>query len=280
MNIMKDNNFISKYWLHGLCVIIWTAAFVMLVCLYNQLKAAPEQKVSTATTLEESTIHYETIAEREMREEREYIENYLKKSISFCKRNYSEELANIILEKSKKYSVEPYVIYALIAAESGVSSHIMNEKNIMNVHDKAVSSAGCIGLTQVGKFALADYNNTHGTKYTLEDLYNIETNIEVGVWHFCRYRKYEETLTGLYVIYNVGYNEYSSVNPYWFYGWDGKWYSNYHNKFFYMNGLYPPTRKTNYQRGLYGKNRLPEYSPKDRFEMCLDICKKYFDAEN
>ena len=198
----------------------------------------------------------------------------LQKSIELCKKEYSEEIAKAVLESSTKYNVPVYVIYAIIATESGEFS-LYNIDTIMNVNKDAKSSYNCIGLMQVSKYALLDFNKYNGTNYILFDLYKINVNIEIGTWYYSQFNSVADTWIEQYIIYNVGYGEYSKVNKNSFFDSDSKWKSNYKNSYFYINGVKPPI---NSNKGMYGKNKLPKYFAKERFEKCLDVCKEYFNS--
>ena len=199
----------------------------------------------------------------------------LHKSINFCKEDYAKDIAHAVNRASKKYKIPHYVCYALIATESGrARTADMTISNVMNVNNRAKSHANCYGLTQVSQAALTDYNYTFGTNYQLTDLYDIDISIDVGMWHFNRYRDYVSTWTELYVIYNVGYGGFTRNNPYWYYDAEGNWDNNKPNSFFYMNGLLPP--EESFTNGLVGKNQLSGFAPKKRFEKCLSLCYTYF----
>jgi hypothetical protein len=98
-----------------------------------------------------------------------------------------------IIEKAKKYGVEPWIIVALIHQESAYRR-------------TAVSSANAIGLTQllpavadeVARMNQIDYKGTEGLKE------KPELSIELGVAHFSelikKFKKYEFTLAA----YNAG----------------------------------------------------------------------------
>ena len=199
------------------------------------------------------------------------IPNILEQSIMFCKNEYSHEIANAVLAASEKYNIPVYVIYAIIATESGGRI----ERDHILVSRTAVSSASCVGLMQLSKYAVEDYNHTFGTSYTMNDVYKIHTNIEIGTWHFNRYRNKTNNIYALYIIYNVGYTEFSKKNTHWFYDDDGKWHSGVSNSYFYMNGVYPPK---NDNSGFGGAHSLKRYNPYHRFAETLDICYTYFSS--
>ena len=178
-----------------------------------------------------------------------------------------ERISTAVLAKSIKYNCPVEVVLSLISSESGKASTAeLNKDTILSVNPRARSCKDCVGLIQCGQSALTDYNNANGTSYTMEDLLDIEINLEVGVWHYMRYYEQYPDWTTLYIIYNVGIGNFEKVNPYIFYGYDGKEYQWYRNRFFLLRGMYWPTESYAYSL------RDPEpYRPKERFEKCLDI---------
>lgn len=208
--------------------------------------------------------------------EEKNINNELQKSIDLCKKEYSQEIAESIHKVSKKYNIPIYVLYAIIATESGeFSNKNIDINTIGNLNKEAHSSYNCIGLMQVSKYALSDYNKYNGTNYSLIDLYSIGVNIEIGSWFYSQFETVSNSYIEQYIIYNVGYGEYNKSNKYSFYGYDNRWRTDYKNSFFYLNGVFPPADSNH---GLYGKNKLPKYAAKERFELCLKICEEYFSS--
>jgi hypothetical protein len=227
------------------------------------------KKVETITPV------IEYVPETGMPDELEIPKDPLKMSIDFCKNRFSNEIGNAVYEASVKHNIPPYVIFAIIATESGRHrTDNINEINIMNVNPRARSSVDCRGLMQCSKYALADYNRINKTEYTMDDLFDIDINIEVGTWYYSQFTTVSDSWTEIYVIYNVGYGNYRKVNPYWFYGWDGLLYNDYKNSFFYMNDVYPPD--CSYKRLSGEENTLRKYNAKKRFEKCLNLCYQYF----
>lgn len=250
------------------CIIIWSAVIIMTVFLSLRLHNL-NKKVETIAPI------VEYVPETNMPDELEIPKDPLKMSIDFCKNRFSNEIGNAVYEASVKHNIPPYVIFAIIATESGRHrTDNINESNIMNVNPRARSSVDCRGLMQCSKYALADYNRINKTEYTMDDLFNISINIEIGTWYYSQFTTVSDSWTEIYVIYNVGYGNYRKVNPYWFYGRDGLLYNDYKNSFFYMNDVYPPD--CSYKRLSGDENILRKYNAKKRFEKCLNLCYQYF----
>lgn len=244
-----------------ICAAVWLVVFLMIGYLYLNLT---KQKVTTQTPVEKEYEEPKKVV----------ITSMLDKSISICKGEQATDIAHAVNTASKKYDIPHYVIYAIIATESGKHrTEDITPSNVMMVNHKASSSCNCKGLMQVSCYAVEDYNKINLTEYTLDDMYDIYINIEVGTWHFSQFRNVATSWTEMYIIYNVGYGRYNKINNYWFYDWNGCWHSGYRNSFFFMNSLYPPEDSN---RGLCGKNALPKYNAKERFEKCLDLCYQHF----
>lgn len=204
------------------------------------------------------------------------LNNELKKSIELCKKEYSQEVAEAIKKASEKYNIPVYVLYAIIATESGeFCNKDITIDTIGNINKEACSSYNCIGLMQVSKYALADYNKFNKTKYNLIDLYSVSINIEVGAWYYSQFETVSNNYIEQYIIYNVGYGEFNRNNKNSFYDYGNKWRTSCKNSYFYLRGVKPPIDS---KHGLYGKNKLPKYAAKERFELCLKICEEYFSS--
>ena len=253
--------------------IITTSIWLIVAFLFVMLAADfYEKKEDFYEKKEDSIIEKEKKEKIELAEEIKLPE-IIKESIEISKLNFAEEISKAVTLASRKYEIPEYVIYAIIATESGVNgTESINENNISNVNKNARSKYDCIGLMQISpEHALNDYNKYNKTKYTRADLYNISTNIEIGTWYYSQFKVYKDW-TIMYIIYNVGCGQYNKINKFWFYDYNGVWRNNYRNSFFYMNNLSPPTDNNH---GMYGKNILKPYGSKKRFEKCLDICEKH-----
>lgn len=156
--------------------------------------------IETEVQIEEKPVCI-TVIEKKTEEEILY-----EKQISFFSKD-SVEIANETNRLSKQYNIPVSVICALIQTESdGING--------------AVSSANCVGLTQVSEFAVNQYNNVNGTDYSLiECKDNISVNLEVGVWYFnwClqQVKGTKYLYQNAYLMFNVGYGSYKKF----YYDW-------------------------------------------------------------
>ena len=89
-----------------ICAAVWLAVFLMIGCLYLNLT---KQKVTAQTPVEKE---YEE-------PKKTSITSMLDKSISICKEERATDIANAVNMASKKYGIPHFVIYAIIATESG-----------------------------------------------------------------------------------------------------------------------------------------------------------------
>lgn len=258
--------FIKKYWLHIACVVIWALVAVMLIVMMQKITVNDKKQQQKQQSIE--------LVETNNLELKGEISPILLDSINLFITEDEKLIAEGVRAAYIKYKVPPYVIFAIIATESNRNgTNNITEDTILNVNPRAKSNYNCIGLMQVSQYAVDDYNKINGTEYTLNDMYRIRTNIEVGTWYYTQFRKVAYSWTEMYVIYNVGYGNYSKVNYYWFYDTNGIWHNEYKNAFFYMNNVYPPYDSNH---GLGGKNTLAPYNAKKRFERCLNICYNLF----
>jgi soluble lytic murein transglycosylase-like protein len=116
-------------------------------------------------------------------------------------RKYITTIVNFIYKKANETGLPINVILTLIDTESQFKYTAVSNLGPENGR----------GITQVSEIGLKDYNSWHGTHYTYKDLYDPETNIEIGCWCFLQNEYYitnnkTHTLSfdHLYVAYNVG----------------------------------------------------------------------------
>ena len=244
MRILKSKSIMKTKYLKLTCLSAYFAVVLIFLKFYCLASEKPVQQIE----------NYEPVIEMVIQEE-EIIESELDRAVRLS---------------SEKYSIPKEVIYAVIATESNLhGTNEINKENIFDVNSRAKSSCDCVGLMQISKYALDDYNRFNNTNYILEELYDISLNIEVGTWYFSQFNKVASTWAEQYVIYNVGYGEFCKVNEYSFYDYDGELHSQYSNNYFYLNNVLPPTEG---RKSLCGNNKLPSYGAKKRFETCLKVC--------
>lgn len=126
------------------------------------------------------------------------------------------ELQKKICEYSNKYN--------LIQEEGFIIVHTESDFKI-NAYNKY---GNAVGLCQITEPCVREYNNMHGTEYTLEQMYDVDLNLEVGFWYFNRllnhYSKYSEygittdtrrqALRDCYIAYNIGITKFKEVGRY------------------------------------------------------------------
>ena len=199
----------------------------------------------------------------------------LNQSIALCKNKYAERIANAVIAEYERQGCPVPVIYALIGTESD-ETHTNNitteHSGYFNPHAK--SSKSCRGLTQISRGALDDFNtfNKFGHTYTWDEMFEIEKNIEVGVWHFMRYTSKVDSddYIALYIIYNVGFGGYSKKNNVWIYNeYTEKW-EEHANSYYYRNNKYPPVNSHQTFDTLTG------FAPTNRFSTYLNMYMKLF----
>ena len=126
------------------------------------------------------------------------------------------ELQKKICEYSNKYNLTQEEGFIIVHTESDFKINAYNKYG------------NAVGLCQITEPCIREYNNMHGTEYTLEQMYDIDLNLEVGFWYFNRllnhYSKYSEygittdtrrqALRDCYIAYNIGITKFKEVGRY------------------------------------------------------------------
>lgn len=141
--------------------------------------------------------------------------------LTATKSKYIDLIANEVLINSQKYNLPVWFIYAVMETESYNSL-------TREVNHKASNSYGAVGLFQnTAGGSLSDWNRLHpkDEQYTLQDMYNIRSNIEVGCWYLALIRDqylkdWQISYGDLYIAYNVGYCAFKKHRVEYYNGWD------------------------------------------------------------
>lgn len=126
------------------------------------------------------------------------------------------ELQKKICEYSNKYNLTHEEGFIIVHTESDFKINAYNKYG------------NAVGLCQITEPCVREYNNMHGTEYTLEQMYDVDLNLEVGFWYFNRllnhYSKYSEygittdtrrqALRDCYIAYNIGITKFKEVGRY------------------------------------------------------------------
>lgn len=126
------------------------------------------------------------------------------------------ELQKKICEYSNKYNLTQEEGFIIVHTESDFKINAYNKYG------------NAVGLCQITEPCVREYNNMHGTEYTLEQMYDVDLNLEVGFWYFNRllnhYSKYSEygittdtrrqALRDCYIAYNIGITKFKEVGRY------------------------------------------------------------------
>lgn len=261
---MKTNS--SKLLL--IIAIIWVALMSILLGLFAEVKhqeRIAEQKVEVVKEIP-------FIPNDE--EEKVEISPILRQSIAVCKNEYATRIAHAVLREHNRYGTPIPVIYSLIGTESDkTKTSEISIINCGNFNPKAESSKNCRGATQVHYDTLCDFNtfSKRGYTYTWDDMFDIDKNIEVGVWHYMRYVKYVGyDWVNLYIIYNAGYGNYTRENKYWIYNPMTLKWETHRSDWYYRNHKYPP-RDVN-----LSFDDLTGFTPTRRFELYLEMYTEFF----
>lgn len=129
--------------------------------------------------------------------------------------NTAGYIYRIIKEKCKMYNAPINYVWGMSAQES---------RFLPTAHNRRTNATG---LLQICPLALQDYNDWNGTHYTMEDMYNIELNIEVGVWNLMQqayYLRREPTVTykDCVIAFNTGVGDFKLYKNDWLNNWNPK----------------------------------------------------------
>lgn len=102
--------------------------------------------------------------------------------------NYKE----YITKYSKEYDIDPYLLMAIINAESSFVKDAQSQK-------------GAIGLMQLTEPTAVWIATSMGNEnFTINDLYNPETNIKMGTWYLDNLKKEFHSTVLVLAAYNAG----------------------------------------------------------------------------
>ena len=256
---MKTNNFKLL-----ILAILWVVLMSILIGLFVNVKH--QEKIAVQKKVEQKIPSIPVIP---VAEEKIIVPSLLEQSIAVCKNEYATRIAHAVLREHERYGIPIPVIYALIGTESDKTG--TSEVSIINCGyftPRAQSHKNCRGLTQICRNALQDFNNLskRGYTYTWDDMFDIDKNIEVGVWHYMRYAKSVDCdWVNLYIIYNVGYGNYIRENKYWTYDPETLRWGIYNSGWYYRNYKYPP------KDNLSSLDDLTDFIPTKRFELYLEM---------
>lgn len=263
---MKTNN--SKQLL--IIAIIWVVLVSILLGLFIEVKH--QEKIAAQKKLEKEVPLF--IPDDSDDEEEIIVPSLLEQSIAVCKNKYADRIAHAVLREHERHGIPIPVIYSLIGTESDKTK--TSEISIINCGyftPRAESHMNCRGLTQIHYDTLQDFNtfSKRGYTYTWDDMFDIDKNIEVGVWHYMRYVKYVGyDWVNLYIIYNAGYGNYTRENNYWIYNPMTLKWENHRSNWYYRNHKYPPK-----EAGL-SFDDLDRFAPTKRFELYLKMYTELF----
>lgn len=262
---MKANN--SKQLL--IIAILWVVLMSILLGLFIEVKH--QEKIAVQKKLEKEI----TLFIPDNNDEEEIIiPSLLEQSIAVCKNKYATRIAQAVLREHERHGTPISVIYSLIGTESDKTK--TSEISIINCGyftPWAESHMSCRGLTQIHYDTLQDFNtfSKRGYTYTWDDMFDIDKNIEVGVWHYMRYVKYVGyDWVNLYIIYNAGYGNYTRENKYWIYNPMTLKWETHRSDWYYRNHKYPP-KEANLRF-----DDLTSFAPTKRFELYLKMYTELF----
>ena len=108
------------------------------------------------------------------------------------KKIYPLKYSEYVEKYSKEYDIDPYMVYAIIKAES-------------NFNENAKSASNAVGLMQIMEATAIETANKMDLNVTEEDLFNPELNINIGLKYFSNLvNKYNDNYYLAIIAYNAG----------------------------------------------------------------------------
>ncbi len=179
-------SFLKKYWLHICCVVVWTAIAVLCYAsykIYNTDKLCQQVTTPQAVVMIEINYNAPVVIIGEEAEEKIMSKNDFVQliyevtrtwdSYNSFQRTDSDSLYELITAAAEKHGLPQKAGFMLVHIES-------------DFRKNAVSICKAKGLCQVTEVCLKEYNNCNTVKYTMEDMFDPEKNLEVGFWYYSR----------------------------------------------------------------------------------------------
>ena len=247
-------------------VVVYSALFILigiLVYRYCKYTKAPENKahvevlqdVSDTTKVEingDNNVVNINVIPQQQNVKPQFLETYISQIAEIRWLNGDKKFTMLdALELLNK--IEFYAKRNNLSLQSALT--IVNVESDFNA--KAYrKSAQAYGLTQLTPLCLKEYNELNNTNYTLDDLFDVDVNLEIGFWYFNRILTHysdsygyittstpEKALRDAYLAYNVGVTTFSII------GRRGR------NDL--RNGIYPCD--------MYGSKKGDVYEPMNRY---------------
>ena len=184
---------------------------------FNQVKIEPSVKIESETlVVNSSSVNPPTY--------NPVWKEYAEKIISTSKKEWGEneekldfedaiELIKKIEKAAEKYQMDLKTALALVDVESSFNAKAKNR------------GGEAYGLCQITFPCLDEYNKWHGTDYTLENMYDEDLNLEVGIWYYKIYildicnKSYDyitfgdewKTFRDAYIAYNIGISNFAKI---------------------------------------------------------------------
>lgn len=108
------------------------------------------------------------------------------------KKIYPLKYSEYVEKYSKEYDIDPYMVYAIIKAES-------------NFNENAKSASNAVGLMQIMEATAIETANKMNLNVAEEDLFDPELNISIGLKYFSNLlNKYNDNYYLAIIAYNAG----------------------------------------------------------------------------
>lgn len=182
--------------LKTLCLTIWSGVFILILLFICKITAEPVIVYTEQTVVNNyQPNNYQSIEVATAKD------ITIDDAVKYAKTINAKRITEVAFEMKEKYNLPLYVIFALIDTES----------EFYRTANSPLGKSSGRGLLQVSEICLKDFNNKSGQKVkTVNDLYYIYDNMNIGCWYFSRLYNLKSiyTYSQAYIAYNVGIGNY------------------------------------------------------------------------
>lgn len=243
------------------CILIWLAVFILVVAsIVVSFKQQSQWKVEESIVVTGN--NNQVIIAREEKKPEKSIKKESKVTA------YAIRVLEATTVWTKYYTLDEAVELTAQIRKAAYRNHLRLEEAFCIVHiesdfrKNAYNKYGkAYGLCQVTQPCLDEYNWHHNTHYTLNDMFDVEKNLEVGFWYYDRLIYHYGSEFGItttneyslirdaYIAYNIGITKFKDL------GTNGR------NEL--RRGIYPCR--------MYGFKKGDVYTPMLRFKSKADV---------
>lgn len=210
---MKNND---KVFVIAILTEVLLSAIVVLCLSFNYHavnNTTTQAETPTTVVIETSTVTTNEIVNYGDNVKQETVSLMRKISKHRCSNTEALFIYECIIEGCEKYDIPREYAFGMGAQESQFISYARNKRT------KAT------GVFQICPDGLKDYNNWNGTNYELDDMFDVELNVEVGLWNLKQQAYYlrkepKVSFSDCIIAYNTGIGYFKKYKDDWYNGWN------------------------------------------------------------